>query len=58
MVSKVLMFHENTEQLPSVDFYDLYPGNNDPTYDIMLVLVRIPVLNQPDWLEAANKYLA
>ena len=28
MVSKVLIFHENIEVLPSVDCYDLYPGNN------------------------------
>ena len=50
MVSKVLMFHENTELLPSVDWYDLYPGNNDPIEHITLELVEIPVKNQPEWM--------
>ena len=31
MVSKVLKFHENTDMLSSVDCYDLYLGNNEPT---------------------------
>ena len=52
MVSKVLMFHENRELLPSVDCYDLYLVNYYPTESIMLVLVGIPVRNQPDWVEA------
>ena len=52
MVSKVLMFHENRELLPSVDCYDLYLGNYYPIESIMLVLVGIPVRNQPDWVEA------
>ena len=43
MASKVLMFHENTELIPSVDCYDLYPGHNDPNKHIMLVLVGIPI---------------
>ena len=51
MVSKVLMFHENTELLPSVDCYDLYPGNNKPIEHITIVLVGIPVRNYPDWVE-------
>ena len=55
MVSKVLMFHENTELLPSVDCYDLYPGNNDPTDQITLVLLGISVQNQPDWVESAKE---
>ena len=55
MVSKVLLFHENTELLPSVEFDDLYTVNNDPTDHITLVLVGIPVRNQPDWVEAAKK---
>ena len=54
MVSKVLIFHENTEILPSVDFCYLYPGNNDPTEHINLVLFGITVINQPDWVEMAK----
>ena len=53
VVSKLLMFHENTELLPSGDCYYLSPGNNYPTDHIMLLLVRIPVINQPDWVEVA-----
>ena len=48
VVSKVLIFHENIELLPSGDFYDFSTGNNDPTEHITLVLVGIPVINQPD----------
>ena len=55
MVSKVLMFHENTELLPSSDCYDLYTGNNDPTKHITLVLVGIPVRNQPDLVEVTKE---
>ena len=55
MVAKVLTFHENTEILPSVECYDLYPGNNDPIENITLVLVVIPAQNQPAWVEAAKK---
>ena len=55
MVSKVLMFHENTELLPSGDYYDLYTVNNDPTKHIMLVLVGIPIINQPNLVEVAKK---
>ena len=51
MVSKVLMFHENTDLLPSGDLYDLYPGNTDPTKHITLVLVGIPVRDQPELVE-------
>ena len=54
MVSKVLMFHKNIDLLPSGDFYDLYPGNNDPTKHITLFLVEVPVRNQPDLVEVAN----
>ena len=54
VVSKVLMFHENIELLPSVYFYDLYPGNNYPNEHITLVLVGIPVINQPEWVEVAK----
>ena len=55
MVSKVLIFHENTELLPSVDCYDLYPGNNDPAEHTTIVLVGIPVRNQTDWVEVAKE---
>ena len=56
MVSKVLMFHENTELLPSSECYDLSPGNNDPTETITVVLVWIPVINQHDVVEVDREY--
>ena len=56
MVSKVLVFYENTDLLPSVDCYDLYLGNNYPTEHITLVLFGITIRNQPDWVEAAKEY--
>ena len=43
MVFEVLMFHENTELVPSGESNDLSPGNNDPTNLITLVLVGITV---------------
>ena len=55
MVSKVLMFHENTELLPSVDCYDLYLGNNETTNNITLVRFVIPVQNQHDWVEVGKE---
>ena len=55
MVSKVLMFHENTELLPSGDCYDLYPGNSDPNERIALVFVGIPVRNQLGYEEVSNE---
>ena len=55
MVSKVLMFNENIELLPSGDCYDLSPGNNDPTKHTTLVLVRTPVRNQLGWVEVAKE---
>ena len=54
MVSRVLMFHENVEIIPSVDYYDLYPCNYDPTEHITLLLVGIPVINQPDFVEVVK----
>ena len=54
-LSPVLMFHENTELIPSGDCYDLYPVNNNPNKHIMLVLVGIPVINQPNLVEVAKK---
>ena len=53
LVSKALMFHENTELIPSVECYDLYPTNYDPTEHIKLVIFGIPVINKPDWVEVA-----
>ena len=50
MVSKVHMVHESIELLPSGECYDLSTGNNDPTENIMLVLVGIPIRNQPDFM--------
>ena len=51
MVFEVLMFHENTELLPSGDSYDLSLGYNDPTERITPVLVGINVRNQLFWVE-------
>ena len=56
MVSKVLMFHENKELLPSGDWYDLYRGNNDPTEQTTLVLVGVLVRSQLGWVELAKEY--
>ena len=55
MVSEVLMFHENKELLPSVDWYDLYPGNNYPTEHITLVFVGIHARNKPEWVEVVKE---
>ena len=55
MVSKVFMFHKNTDLLPSGDCYDLSSGNNDPTEQITLVLVGIPVRNQPGLVEIVKE---
>ena len=55
VVSKVLMFCENTELFPSGDSYDISPGNNDPTNRITLVLVGVPILNQLVWLEVVKE---
>ena len=46
MVSEVLMFHENTELLPSGDSSDIYLGNNETTKRITLVIVGAPVRNK------------
>ena len=46
MVSKVLMFHGNTELLLSGYWYDLSIDNNYPTKHNTLVLVVIPVRNK------------
>ena len=55
MVSKVLMFHGNTERLSSGDWYDISTGNNDPTYHITLILVGVPVINQPELVEVVKE---
>ena len=46
MVSEFLMFHENTELLPSCDYHDLSLGDIDPVQCIITILVVIPVINQ------------
>ena len=55
MVSEVLMFHENMELSPSGDSYDIYPGNNEPTQRIPLVLVVIPIINKLFWMGVAKE---
>ena len=57
IVSKVLMFHENIELFPSVNFYDISMGNTDPTDCITLFLVRIPIRNQLFWMEVLKEDL-
>ena len=54
MVFGELVLHENTELLPSGYSYELYPGNNDTTVVIMLVLVWIPVNNKLGLAEVAK----
>ena len=51
MVSKVLMFHKNTELFPSGDSYNISLVNNDPNERITLFLVGIPIRNQFLWVE-------
>ena len=46
IVSKVVMFHENTELLPSGDSYGHSLGNIDPTDHITIILFGLPVINQ------------
>ena len=53
-VFKVIEFNENTELIPSGEYYDLYPDNNDPTDGIMLVLFGITLRNQLGWVEVYN----
>ena len=55
MVSEVLMFHENTELLPSGNFYKISPGNNYTTKRITLVLVVITFRTQLYWVEAVKE---
>ena len=55
MVSKALIFHKNTDLFPSVDPYDISPGNNDPTKRIKLVLVGIPTRNKLVWVKVAKE---
>ena len=49
------MFHENTELLPSSDFYDLSPVNIDPTKLTLIVLDGLFVRNQLVWVEVARE---
>ena len=55
VVSKVLMFHENTEMSPSGESYDTSPGNNEPTKRTTLVIVGITIRNQLVWVEAVKE---
>ena len=55
MVSEVLMFDENIELFPSGYSYDIYPGNNEPTERIPLVLVVIPIINKLFWMGVAKE---
>ena len=50
MVSKVIIFYENTDMLPSGDSYDISPGNNYPTKLIAEVIFGIPIINQIVWV--------
>ena len=56
MVYEFLMFHENTDMLPSGDFYDVSLGDIDPAEQIMLVLFVIPLRNQLGWVEKSKEY--
>ena len=55
MVSKVFMFHENTELLPSGDCYDLSLVNNEPVEHITLIIFGIPINNKLHWVEVAKE---
>ena len=54
IIFEALMFHENTELLPSGESYDLSPGNIELTERITLFLVAIPVINNPFWVEVSK----
>ena len=56
MVSEFLKFREDTELFPSGDSYDISTGNNDPTYQINIVLVGLLIINHPGWLYIAEEY--
>ena len=58
IVLEVLMFHVNTELLPSGDSRDLSPGNNDTTNQIKLFLVGMHVINKLVWVEVLKDDLA
>ena len=55
MVSKALMFHENTDMFSSCNSYYLSPCNNDPTKNINIVLVWRPIRNQFGWLKVSKE---
>ena len=55
MVSKILMFHENTELLPSGDSYELSLGNIEADECITVVIVGITVRNKLVWVEVAKE---
>ena len=54
MVFKFLMLHEITELPLSVDYYEIFPGNNFPTNGITIFLVGMPSRNQLLWSEVDN----
>ena len=54
VVSEVLMLHENTEILNSVEPNDPSHVNIDPTEGIILVLIGIPVRNQTVCVEVVK----
>ena len=58
MVNEVLMFHENTDLLPSGEYYDLSLGNIDPDQCITIFLVVITVRNQLGLVELTKEDLA
>ena len=58
MVSEVLMFHENTDLIPSVDSNELYMDNNDPTERITVLFFGILVINKISWADVAKEYWA
>ena len=55
VVTKVLIFHENTELFPSGDSYDISPVNNYPIEHITLVLVGVPIRNKLGWVELVKE---
>ena len=55
MVFKVIALHENTELLPSGYFYDLSPGNNDLTEEIILFFGGITLSKQLGWMKVEKE---
>ena len=55
LVFEVLVLHENIESLPSVDFYELSPRDDEPTGGIELLLVGLTVINKLLRVEVARE---